>query len=70
MFSSIRNLWKIPDLRNKILFTLFILTLYRLGSYVPVPGIDQEAVKRIQEQAEQGGVLSFLQLFAGKALTQ
>jgi preprotein translocase subunit SecY len=70
VFSSIRNLWKIPDLRNKILFTIFILTLYRLGSYVPVPGVDQDAVNRIQEQAQEGGVLSFMQLFAGKALTQ
>lgn len=35
-----------------------------------MPGIDQDAVNRIQEQAEQGGVLSFMQLFAGKALTQ
>lgn len=70
MLSSVRNLFKIPDLRNKILFTLFIIALYRLGSYIPVPGVDQAAIQRIQEEAAQGGVLSFLQLFAGKALTQ
>ncbi|MBK6671059.1 MAG: preprotein translocase subunit SecY [Actinobacteria bacterium] len=61
---------KVPDLRNKILFTIAMLMIYRLGSYLPVPGIDQDAVNAIKEQARQGGVLSFLQLFSGKALTQ
>lgn len=70
MFSSLRNLFKIPELRNKIFFTLFILALYRLGSYIPAPGIDQSAVAAIKSQAEQGGVLSYLQLFSGNALTQ
>lgn len=70
MFSSLRNLFKIPELRNKVLFTLFILALYRLGSYIPAPGIDQSAVAAIKAQAEQGGVLSYLQLFSGNALTQ
>ena len=55
MFSSLRNLFKIPELRNKILFTLFILALYRLGSFIPAPGIDQSAVAAIKSQAEQGG---------------
>ena len=68
--SSIRNVLKVPDLRNKILFTIAMLMIYRLGSYLPVPGIDQDAVNAIKEQARQGGVLSFLQLFSGKALTQ
>ena len=35
---------KVPDLRNKILFTIFMLAIYRLGSYLPTPGIDQNAV--------------------------
>jgi preprotein translocase subunit SecY len=61
---------KVPDLRNKILFTIFMLALYRLGSYLPTPGIDQNAVNAIKEQAEQGGVLAFLTLFSGNALTQ
>jgi preprotein translocase subunit SecY len=70
LFSSLRNMFKIPDLRNKILFTLFIIALYRLGSNVPVPGIDFDAVQEIQRQAEAGGVLGFLRLFSGGALTQ
>jgi len=63
-------MFRVPDLRNKILFTLLMLGLYRFGSHVPVPGIDLSAVKQLQEAAKQGGVLSFLQLFSGGALTQ
>ena len=69
MFKSLRTITKIPDLRNKILFTLGMLVLYRVGSYVMVPGIDQNAVTTIKEQAKAGGVLGFLTLFSGKALT-
>ncbi len=70
MLSSLKNMFKVPDLRNKILFTLVMIALYRFGSHVPVPGIDLGQVKQLQEQAKQGGVLSFLQLFSGGALTQ
>src|SRR4051812_50199103 len=63
-------MFRVPDLRNKILFSLLMLALYRLGCHIPVPGIDLSAVKQLQDQAKQGGVLSFLQLFSGGALTQ
>ena len=71
MLSSVRNIFRIPDLRGKILFTLFILALYRMGAYVPAPGIDLDAVEELKRQAESGGgVVGFLQLFSGGALTQ
>jgi preprotein translocase subunit SecY len=70
MFGSMKNMFKIPDLRNKILFTLMIIGLYRLGSNITVPGIDFAAVQDLQRQAERGGVLGFLNLFSGGALTQ
>jgi preprotein translocase subunit SecY len=70
LLSSLKNMFKVPDLRNKILFTLLMLAIYRLGSHVPVPGIDLSAVKQLQDEAKNGGVLSFLQLFSGGALTQ
>jgi preprotein translocase subunit SecY len=63
-------MFKVPDLRNKILFTLFMIGLYRLGSNVTVPGIDFAAVRELQKTAEKGGVLGFLNLFSGGALTQ
>src|ERR687886_900629 len=70
MLSSLKNIFKVVDLRNKILFTLFVILLYRLGSNITVPGIDFAAVRDLQRTAEQGGVLGFLNLFSGGALTQ
>jgi preprotein translocase subunit SecY len=60
--------FKVSDLRNKILFTLVIIAVYRLGSHVPVPGIDFEAAQRLTRS--QGGILNLLNLFSGGALTQ
>ena len=71
MLSSVRNVFRIPDLRGKILFTLLIIGLYRIGAFVPAPGIDLDAVEELKRQAETGGgVVGFLQLFSGGALTQ
>src|SRR5439155_13896728 len=67
---SMRNMFRVPDLRNKIVFTLLIITLFRLGTHVPVPGVDFNAVQQLQRQAKSGGVLGFLNLFSGGALTQ
>src|SRR5262245_58967842 len=64
------NVFRIPDLRNKVLFTLLMIALYRFGCFIPVPGIDLDAVATLRRQAEEGGVLGFLQLFSGGALTQ
>src|SRR5215475_4260532 len=63
-------MFRVTDLRNKILFTLVVITLYRFGSYVPAPGIDIDAVQELKNQAESSsGVLGYLQLFSGGALT-
>ncbi|MCB0995097.1 MAG: preprotein translocase subunit SecY [Acidimicrobiales bacterium] len=71
MLSSILNIFRVPDLRNKVLFTLFMIMLYRLGAFIPAPGIDLDAVQLLRDQAEEtGGVIAFLQLFSGGALTQ
>jgi len=70
VLKSIRNAFTVTELRNKILFTIFMLVLYRIGSYIPAPGIDQNAANAVQQQAESGGVLAFLSLFSGTALTQ
>ncbi len=70
MLSHLKNIFKVKDLRNKVLFTLLMILLYRLGAHVPVPGVDVAALRQMQDQASQGGVLAFLQLFSGGALTQ
>src|ERR671919_2458564 len=69
MLRAFVNAFKIPDLRAKILFTLVIIAVYRIGSFVPVPNIDVEALAA-QTQANQQGFLSFINLFSGGALTR
>jgi preprotein translocase subunit SecY len=63
------NAFKVPDLRNKILFTLLIISIYRLGAHVPVPVVDIGVLQRQIEQQAGLGVLGFLNLFSGGALT-
>src|SRR5690606_34468226 len=71
VLSTMRNMFKVADLRNKILFTLGVIAIYRFGSYVPVPGIDLDQLQLLREQASSGGgVLALLGLFSGGALTR
>jgi preprotein translocase subunit SecY len=63
-------MFTIPDLRGKILFTLAIFGVYRLGATIPVPGVDLEAVRIFQGQQQAGGVYGLLNLFSGGALEQ
>ncbi len=67
--SSLLNVFKVPELRKKILFTLFILALYRLGTYIPVPGISIDSIRALKDSASDGGIVGFLNLFSGGALT-
>jgi preprotein translocase subunit SecY len=70
VLSSLRNMFRVADLRNKIVFTLAIIALYRLGSFVPAPGIDLDAIASLKRQsAESGGILAYMQLFSGQGLT-
>jgi preprotein translocase subunit SecY len=69
LLRAFANAFRIPDLRGKILFTLLIIGVYRLGAHVPTPGIDVEAAQRFA-QGSQGGVFDFINLFSGGALTQ
>jgi len=65
LIETLRNAWKIPDLRKKIMFTLTMIVVYRLGSQIPVPGIDRLVI----EQMFQGnaGILDFFDLMSGGA---
>jgi preprotein translocase subunit SecY len=64
------NSFRVPDLRNKILFTLFIIAVYRFGSHVPVPVVDIGLLQDALEGQGAGGFLSFIDLFSGGALTR
>jgi len=70
MLTAFRNAFRIHDLRNKILFTLFIFVLYRLGTTIPVPGVDLGAIKEFTDRAADSGFVGLLNLFSGGALTR
>src|ERR687883_2078667 len=63
-FAAVRNMFRVPDLRKRVLFTLGLLAVYRLGSQVPTPGIN---LARWAEffQTQQGSIFGFFDLFAG-----
>lgn len=67
MIDSFRNIFAIPDLRNRVIFTFALLAVYRIGAFIPIPGIDPVAIKEFTTAAE-GTVLGFLNLFSGGAL--
>jgi preprotein translocase subunit SecY len=69
MFSWLANAWRVPELRRRVLFTAFILAIYRLGSWMPAPGVNSDTIQEYFDN--QGGtVLSLLNLFSGGALSQ
>ncbi len=69
MFSWLANAWRVPELRKRVLFTAAVLACYRLGSWVPAPGIDQQAIQQYFNGAG-GGILTLLNLFSGSALSR
>ncbi len=71
MFKGLANAFRIPELRNKILFTLAILLLYRFGAYLPAPGIPfSDMLAAYQNAASSSGALAVLNLFSGGALSR
>ncbi len=69
MLKAFLNALKIPDLRKKLVFTLMMLFAYRVGSWIPVPGVDVAAIRGAQA-GQAGGFLGILNVFAGGALAQ
>jgi preprotein translocase subunit SecY len=70
VLSIYRHMFAIPDLRRKILFTIAMFGVYRLGATIPVPGIDLDALRLFQAQQQVGGIYGLLNLFSGGALEQ
>jgi preprotein translocase subunit SecY len=62
-------MFRVPDLRNKILFTLAIVGVYRIGAHLPVPYVDFAAIETLQDTSNDAGVVGFLNLFSGGAIT-
>ena len=67
MLRTFRNIFKVEDLRRKILFTIIIILLYRLGCAIPSPGVNTAALGKL---VEEGGILGLLNFFSGGALAQ
>jgi preprotein translocase subunit SecY len=71
LFSAIARVFRTPDLRRKIWFTLGIIVIYRLGAFVPAPGVDYSAVQVCLAQGNtSGGLYSFVNMFSGGAMLQ
>ncbi len=68
MVATIANAFRVPEIRRKLAFTAFVLALYRLGSHIPVPGVNGDAVKSINDNLTGNSILGFLNLFSGGGL--
>ena len=65
------NVFYVPELRKKLLFTLGILVVYRIGNHIPVIGVDVDALQQLMDRAKGlGGLFSYLDMFSGGALRQ
>src|SRR3954471_17778457 len=77
MFKTLINIFRVPELRNKVLFTLFMLVIYRIGYHVPLPGVDQASFSALAKQQQESGdssaagrLASYVSLFSGGNLSQ
>ena len=68
MFKTVSNIWKVEDLRKRILFTLFILLVYRIGSFIPVPGVNKDVFTQVDQSGSE--LFGLLNTFSGGALFQ
>ncbi len=67
---SIRNIWKIEELRQRVLYTLALLVIYRLGTYVTLPGVDAHILAEVNRQAGTNNLFGLIDLFVGGAFSQ
>jgi len=74
MIKSFLNIFRVPELRNKVLFTFFMLLIYRIGFWVPLPGVDQARMQEIEKNQDDtsaaGRMASYVSIFSGGSLTQ
>ena len=69
-FQTIKNIWSIDDLRVRIITTLSLLLVYRLGSFVVLPGVDAVALEAANAGKDGGGIIGLINLFAGGAFSR
>jgi preprotein translocase subunit SecY len=70
VFAWLANAWRVPELRRRLLFTAGVLAVYRFGSWIPAPGVNEQALKSYFGGGAGNGVLGLLNLFSGSALSR
>ena len=70
MFKTLKNAWRIPELRQKLIFTLFVLLLFRLGCNIPVPFIDGKTLSQMFNEQLSGTAFDIMNMMSGSALSQ
>src|ERR671939_1467261 len=71
VLSWLANAWRVPELRRRVLFTAVILALYRLGSWIPAPGVDSQSIQNFFNTGGRGsGIFALLNTFSGSALSR
>jgi preprotein translocase subunit SecY len=70
LLQTILNAFSVPEIRKKLAFTAAMLLLYRLGAYIPSPGVDVDAVQALEENFAGSNILGFLNLFSGGSLSR
>ena len=67
---TLKNIWTIEELRKRLLITLFLVLIYRLGCYVVLPGISTEAIRDLANFTNKSGLMQLLDMFSGGAFSQ
>ena len=70
MLTTLRNAWKIPELRRKLLFTLLIILLYRIGNVIPVPFVDVEMMSKMFSAQLSNTIFGLMDMMSGSAFSQ
>jgi len=75
MFKTFINIFRVPELRNKVLFTLLMLGIYRIGFHIPIPGVDQDAMKKLADKQNTDTtasqrLMNYVSIFSGGSLSQ
>ena len=68
VFDGFSNITKVPELRRRIVFSLAVLAIYRVGVFITIPGVDRSVMQQVV--SNQGGVLGLFNMFSGGALAQ
>jgi len=68
--NTIKNIWRIEELRQRIVLTLLLILVYRLGTYVVLPGVDANILAKAKDAQSQDGILGLINIFAGGAFSR